>query len=251
MQPNMKMLFYDLEVSREIVAGYGNKWDFKVVKTLRHQELMCFAYKWAGENKIHYVSRHDFKTYRELVQFLADLQDTADVIVAHNANKFDNKMSNRLFVKENVLPPSPYKTVDTLQVARSKFKFQSNSLKDLAEYLELGEKESVTYADLEDDFMTDAPSRKTLKAMEKYNKMDVEILEKIYHKLRPFMTNHPNVGDISQQDQCCPKCGSYDLEKRGFTKNRNGTKQRYQCRGCGGWSSEAKLRTLGRIVNAI
>ena len=66
-----KILLYDTEVSREIVAGYGNKYEFRAVKTIRHQELMCFAYKWLGENKVHYLSRHDFKTHKELVQALA------------------------------------------------------------------------------------------------------------------------------------------------------------------------------------
>lgn len=244
-----RILYYDIEVSRDVVEGYGNKYEFKVVKTLRHQEIMSFAWKWHGENKIYYLDRHKLD-YHTLVVRLRDLLDEADVVIAHNGNRFDNKMANRFFIKEEIAPPSPYKSIDTLQVARREFKFQSNSLRDLSQYLDLGAKESITYADLEDDFMTDWPSSKTKKLMEKYNKQDVVLLEKIYLKLRPFIKNHPNWGDLTQSDGVCPKCGSHELSPRGFLPTRSGLKQRYNCDDCGGWSSEATIKRTGRKVNA-
>lgn len=260
-QSSPRILLYDTEVSRDVVEGYGKKWEFKVVKTLRHQELMCFAYSWLGDTvkrkvdgvwvevpKVHYISRHDV-SYTDLVQKLRDLLDEAHVVIAHNANGFDNKMANRFFIKEGIAPPSPYKSVDTLAVARREFKFQSNSLKDLATYLDLGAKESITYADLEDDFMSDNPSQRTKRLMERYNKMDVILLEKIYLKFRPFIKNHPNWGDLSQLDGVCPKCGSPNLSPRGFLPTRTGLKRRYCCDDCKGWSSEATLKKIGRKVN--
>ena len=244
-----KILLYDIEVSRDVVEGYGNKWEFKVVKTVRHQELMCFAYKWLGTSKIHYVSRHDFDDYSSFVAALRDILDEADITIAHNGNRFDNKMANRFFIKEGFGPVSPYKSIDTLQVARSTFKFQSNGLNDLGEYLGLGKKENIGYADLEDEFMNN-PSKKVESLMRKYNIQDVVLLEKLYMKLLPYIKNHPNIGDITQLDGVCPKCGSKELEKRGFNTRRSGKVQRYQCMGCGGWCNEANLRRDGRTVNA-
>jgi hypothetical protein len=245
-----KVLLYDLEVSRDIVAGYGNKWDFKVVKVIRHQELMCFAYKWLGDKKINYVSRHDFPTYKRFVQFLAHLQDEADIVIAHNAAKFDNKMSNRFFVKDEILPPAPYKTIDTLQVARSKFKFPGNSLRELGEFLELGDKEKITYADLEDDFMTDKPARKTLRLMKRYTVKDVELLEKIYLRFRPWISNHPNLGDYAQVDGVCPKCESKNVTPYGSSARRHGRVRAFRCLDCGGRCNENTLKGGGRLVNA-
>lgn len=244
-----KILLYDIEVSRDIVEGYGPKHEFRVVKTLRHQELMCFAYKWLGERKVHYVSRHDYATYREFVQALWDILDEADIAIAHNGARFDNKMANRFFVKEGMGPTSPYKTIDTLQVARGAFKFQSNSLNDLAEFLELGAKKKVTYADLEDDFLNN-PTPRVERLMKQYNVQDVVLLEKIYLKLRPYIKNHPNLGDLMRLHGACPKCGSTKLQKRGFNKAAAGDKQRYQCQNCGGWCSEANIKKVGRTVNA-
>jgi len=244
-----KILLYDLEVTRDIVEGYGNKWEFKVVKTVKHQELMCFAYKWLGEKKVHYISRHDYATYNEFVHSLWDILDEAEIAIAHNGIRFDNKMSNRFFVKAGLGPVSPYKSIDTLQVARSAFKFQANGLNDLGEFLGLGKKIKMGYADLETDFL-DNPTPKIERLMKQYNIQDVVLLEKLYLVLRPYIKNHPNLGDLIRLHGACPKCASTLLQKRGFNVAAAGPKQRYHCQNCGGWCSEANIKKLGRTVNA-
>lgn len=251
MMKKPKILVWDVEVSRDIVAGYGNKWEFKVVKTIRHQELMSFAYKWLGEKKVTFVSRHDFATYKEFVQSMWDLLDEADITIAHNGNRFDNKMANRFFVKEGFGPVSPYKSIDTLQVARGTFKFQSNSLRDLLEFFGLAGKESITYADLEDDFMSDNPSARTKRLMKKYNIRDVTGLEELYLIFRPYIKNHPNLGDFTQLDGVCPVCLSPDVTPYGSAARRNGRVIAYRCNNCGHRSNENTIKkTGGRLVNA-
>lgn len=246
-----KIILYDLEVSRSLVEGYGNRWDFRVIKFIRPQELMCYSWKELGEKHVHFVSRHDFKTYHEFVKSLQELLDGADITIAHNGGSFDDKMANRFFVIEGLTPPSPRKTIDTKREAKRWFRFESNSLDDLGQFLGLGRKETVGYADLEDDFISKHPSRKTINLMRKYNDQDVKLLEKVYYRLLPFMATHPNVGDIRQVDGICPKCGSNNLHKRGFNHRRNGSTQRYQCQSCYGWCSEASVKRQGRVVNGI
>lgn len=175
-----KIILYDLEVSRSLVEGYGNRWDFRVIKFIRPQQLMCYSYKELGEKKVHFVSRYDFKKYHDFVKSLRDLLDSADVTIAHNGGSFDDKMANRFFVIEGLNPPKPRKTIDTKREAKRWFRFESNSLDDLGQFLGLGRKESVGYADLEDDFMSDNPSKKTIKLMRKYNDQDVRLLERVY-----------------------------------------------------------------------
>lgn len=230
----VKILFYDLEVSRSIVEGYGNKWDYKVVKLIRPQELMCYSYKWNGDDKPTFVSKHDFKSSKLFVQSLRDLMHESDIMVAHNGKKFDDKMSNRFFAKDNIDPPSPSFSVDTLQVARSKFKFEGNSLNDLCEYLNLGLKEHITYADLEEDFMSKHPKPETIALMKKYNDMDVELLEKLYYKLLPYIPNHPNMARLMNVHDACPSCGAGEeyigREKYRYTKL--GVYMQYKCKVC-------------------
>jgi hypothetical protein len=246
-----KIILYDLEVSRSVVEGYGNRWDFRVIKFIRPQQLMCYSYKELGEKNVHFVSRHDFKTYHDFVKSLQELLDSADITIAHNGGSFDDKMANRFFVLEGLTPPSPRKTVDTKREAKRWFKFESNKLDDLGDFLGVGRKENIGYADLEDDFMSDNPSKKTIKLMRKYNDQDVKLLESIYLLMRPFMSSHPNLGDITQRDAVCPKCGSDNLHKRGFNNKRSGSSQRYQCQSCFGWCSEASIKKKGRVVNGI
>lgn len=246
-----KIILYDLETSRTRVEGYGNRWDFKVVKFLKQSELMCYSYKELGEKNVHFVSRHDFKKYHDFVKSLRDLLDSADVTIAHNGGSFDDKMANRFFVLEGLAPPKPRKTVDTKREAKRWFKFESNKLDDLGDFLGLGRKEKVGYADLEDDFMSDNPAKKTIRLMRKYNNQDVRLLEAVYLRLRPFMSSHPNLGDITQRDAICPKCGSTNLHKRGFNNRRAGSTQRYQCQSCFGWCSEASIKKEGRVVNSV
>lgn len=244
-----KIILYDLEVSRSLVEGYGNRWDFKVIKFIRPQQLMCYSWKELGEKNVHFVSWHDFKTYHEFVKSLQTLLDSADVTIAHNGGSFDDKMANRFFVTEGLNPPSPRKTIDTKREAQKWFRFESNKLDDLGQFLGVGRKESVGYTELEDDFLSERPSKQTIKLMRRYNNQDVQVLEQVYYRLRPFMANHPNFGDITQTDGICPKCGSNNLHKRGFNHRRGGSSQRYQCQNCYGWCSEASIKKQGRVVN--
>lgn len=245
-----KILLYDLEVSRSLVEGYGNRWDFKVIKFIRPQQLMCYSWKELGEKNIHFVSRHDFKTYHEFVKSLRDLLDSADVTIAHNGGSFDDKMANRFFVTEGLTPPKPRKTIDTKREAQRWFRFESNKLDDLGQFLGVGRKEEIGYSDLEDDFMSDNPSRNTVKLMKKYNNQDVLLLEEIYYIIRPYMQNHPNMGDIEQINGVCPKCLSKDLKLEGTHARRNGRVQSYSCGNCGGWCNDNSIiKPGGRIVN--
>lgn len=242
------ILLYDLEVTRDRVEGYGSKYDFRVVKTVKHQELMCFAYKWLGDPKTHFVSINDAGGAEAMVEHLWNILDDADIAITHNGNRFDNKMANRFFVKAKLGPVAPFKSIDTCQVARSTFKFQSNSLNDIAEFFGLKGKESINYSDLEDDFMNN-PSQRVERLMKKYNVRDVVLLEEIYLIMRPFIKNHPNLGDIEQVDGVCPKCSSSNLLTYGTAPRRNGRVQTYRCNDCGGRCSEGTIGKKGRIVN--
>ena len=123
---------------------------------------------------------------------------------------------------------------------------------DLGQFLGLGRKETIGYADLEDDFMGGNPSKKTVKLLKRYNDQDVNLLEKIYLKLRPFMASHPNLGDLNQVDGVCPKCLSPDLNLEGTHARRGGRVQSFSCNNCGGWCNDNSIvRPNGRKVNGV
>lgn len=246
-----KTVLYDLETTRTVVEGYGNRYDFRVVKFIKPSELMCYSWKELGSGKTNFVSRWDFPTYTDFVSSLRDLLDSADITIAHNGGSFDDKMANRFFVTCGINPPRPRKTIDTKREAKRWFRFESNSLDDLGEFLGVGRKEKIGYADLEDDYMTGNPKRKTVQAMKKYNNQDIDLLEKIYLKLRPFMQSHPNLGDLNQINGVCPRCLSPDLKREGTHARRRGRVQSYSCNNCHGWCNEASMIKPGRVVNGV
>ena len=79
--------------------------------------------------------------------------------------------------------------------------------------------------------------KKAWNMMERYNKQDVVLLEKVYLHLRPWIRNHPNLNIYSQEPFKCPNCDSTNVQKRGFLYNITSKRQRYCCNKCGAWSS--------------
>jgi len=182
----------------------------------------------------------DFKSYKPgsendllLATELWKLLDEADVVIAHNGDQFDIKKTNARFAFYNLPPPSPYKTIDTLKVARRYFNFTSNKLDDLGNYLGYGRKLVHTGFNLWKGCMTGDP--KAWKKMIDYNKRDVVLLEKIYLHFRPWIQNHPNTAILSDKSGC-PNCSSTQIQKRGLGITKSGTYQRLQCMSCKAWS---------------
>jgi len=132
--------------------------------------------------------------------------------------------------------------VDTLKEARRVASFTSNRLDYLGKFLGFGGKDKTSSGLW---LRVLSGCTKSIKEMVKYNKRDVDLLEKVYLKLRPYI-KHPNVNRLGA---ACPKCGSSDLQLRGFGATANGTiKQRAQCKSCGGWSSFRKSEAVKSVI---
>ena len=239
----MKILFYDLETSP--ILGYTwRNYKTDLLSIEKESGLLAFSYKVAtfsdgkvDDGPVHNLSRRK-STEKQMVKKLWKLFDEHDVICAQNGDKFDMRVANRLFVRHKLKPPSPYKTVDTLKIARKNFKFDSNRLDDLGVFL-LGESKHPTSLKLWMDCIKG--DKKALQTMEEYCGQDVELLYKVYLKLRPWHTGHPNSNLYNQTTHACPVCGSKHVQRRGFNHTRVGLYQRYQCRSCGAWSQGEKV----------
>lgn len=236
-----KILLYDIET--QPILGYTwGLWEQNVIKVVEPWKMLCFAYKFLGEKKIHVVSLRQVKNEKELIEKLWKIFDESDIIIGHNSMAFDDKKSNAKFIEYNFPPPSPYKTIDTLKVARRYFKMDSNKLDSIGEYLGVGRKVKTGGFDLWDGCMKG--DEKSFKLMERYNKGDVDLLEKVYLKLRPWMTTHPNLNTFDGKLESCPICQSSHLQKRGFAITTTAKKQRFQCKDCHGWSTSTKSISL-------
>lgn len=212
---------------------------------LEEKKIISFAWKWLGERRTRSLALPDFpKTWKrdkrdnsELMLFLHALISEADIVVAHNAN-FDDKMAAADFITLGLKPPSPHKTVCTLKVARSVFKFSSNKLDDLGQRLGVGRKIQTGGFKLWKACMDGSVA--AYAKLKRYNRGDVDLLERIYLKLRPWMRNHPQVGTLTVDR--CPACRGQNLTSRGRGMNKQGAYRKFQCNDCGHWVSGASPR---------
>jgi len=236
-QTPAKILFLDIETAPSLGCVWG-KWQQNVIDFKKDWYMLSYGYKWAHENEVHVVALSDFAGYerhpesdKALAKTLWKILDEADIVIAHNGDAFDIPKINSRFLIHKLPPPSPYKIIDTLKIARKKFAFDSNKLDDLGHYLGIGRKLPHTGFHLWKGCMTgDLASWKTMK---EYNGHDVELLEELYYLIRAWDTQHPQVnqGDLT----ACPKCSSHNIQRRGFSYTLLRKKQRYQCRDCAGW----------------
>lgn len=229
-----RILLYDLETSPNISYTWGH-WEQNVLGYIEEWKILCFSYKWLGEKKVNTFSMSGGSTEKSVVEELWKLFDEADIIIAHNGDKFDMRKSNAKFLEYGLTPPSHYQTIDTLKVARKYFKFNSNKLNDLSTTLGIGKKTETGGFELWLGCMRDEPS--AWKKMIEYCKHDVELLEEVYLKLLPWMATSPNYNVIAGTTMNCKICGHDHVQKRGFAHTKTRTYQRYQCMGCYGWST--------------
>jgi DNA polymerase III epsilon subunit-like protein len=170
-----------------------------------------------------------------MISSLWEILDEADVVCHYNGKRFDVPVINREFLKYGYTPPSPYKQIDLLEVVKKQFRFVSNKLDHVCDELKIGKK--LKHAGHELWLQCMAGDASAWKTMEKYNIQDVELIVELYEKLRPWITNHPNVAlYVDSDDIVCPNCGSSHVRKRGLAHTKVFSYQRYQCNDCGTWS---------------
>jgi len=239
----LKILLYDLETTPRKVYVWA-EYEQNVLKVVEESYILCFAYKWLGDKMTKVIALPDFKGYKKnkrndyhLVKKLHGLMEEADIVMGQNSDKFDNRWSNKQFIKHKLKPVSHFNSIDTLKIARKYFNFPSNRLDSLGEFLGIGRK--VAHEGKNLWFKCMDGEKKAWKDMIRYARQDVVLLEEIYLRFRPWVENHPNVA-IHEHEIACTKCGSYNMQKRGKQRTRISVFQRYQCQDCGGWSTDRK-----------
>lgn len=237
---SLKVLLYDVESSPNL-AWIWNKYEQNALGDfVKERQIISVAWKWLGENEVHVLALPSFRRYkkdpdnnRALVLRLHKLFRKADVTVGHNVNAFDDKMVNTEFISHRMPPPPPHKTVDTLKIARAKFRFNSNKLDDLGARLGCGRKAHTGGFKLWEGCMKG--DKDSWNRMMAYNKQDVILLERVYKILRPWSDNHPDM-NMKDLHVGCSVCRSVNLKPRGWSVAKGAVrKRRFQCGDCGKW----------------
>lgn len=231
-----------LDIETAPISGLSwTIYDTNLIHVIEPTFILSYAIKWEGQTRVKTHALCDYPLYaknklsdRELAKTLwADI-DKADIIIAHNGDQFDLKKINSRLVVHGFPPPSPYKTIDTLKVARRHFRFDSNKLDNIGRYLGVGRKLAHTGKDLWLGCMNGDPA--SWKVMRRYNAHDVVLLEAVYQKLKAWDSSHPNLA-LYDDTPGCPKCRSTRIQHRGFNVAKTRKTARMHCQDCGGWFS--------------
>ena len=236
------IMIYDLESTPHMGLYFGRAYDVNIAKTVKTGYVMGFAWKFLGEKKAHSCYIWDFPLYKkqprndiEVIKKWVELVQKSSVLVGHNSDSFDNKvMMGRVMVHK--LPPIALpQTVDTKKAIKRIARFDSNKLDDLGEMFGIGRK-IKTDIDLWWDCMQGVKKAQAL--MVEYNKQDVYLTEELYLLERSYMVNHPNMANIEDRPNACPKCLAEDgFWAQGFRITKTAKYRRFQCKSCGSYVS--------------
>ena len=228
----IKTLVLDIETAPHLATVWG-LWQQNVAisQVLESGYTLCWAAKWHGAREILFDSTYKSGAKR-MVRRIHGLLDSADEVVHYNGRKFDIPTLNKEFLLHGMTPPSPSRQVDLLSVCRSRFRMASNKLDYVSQALGIGHKLHHKGHELWLGCMdNDAASWRT---MERYNRQDVVLLEKLYDRLIAWRTIGVN-RSVHAGTCVCPKCSSDRVQARGLAYTNAGSYPRFQCRACGTW----------------
>lgn len=237
-----RRLFFDIETSPNIglfwEAGY--KKNITTDNIIRERAIICICYKWEDEKEVYALQWDAKQNDKRMLEQFVKVANTANELVGHNGDKFDLAWirTRCLFHGIDMFPN--YQTIDTLKVARSKFRFQSNRLNYIAEFLGLGGKIKTEFNLWKDILLN--KDKVAMEKMIKYCKKDVSLLEEVYKLLGSHIAVKTHYGVVFGQDRgSCPECGagSEDLIKNNTVVTATGlTRIQYKCKVCNKFHSK-------------
>jgi uncharacterized protein YprB with RNaseH-like and TPR domain len=230
-----RRLFFDIETSPNIglfwEAGYKKNIDYSNI--IQERAIICICYKWEDEKEVYSLQWDAKQNDKTMLQKFIEVANISNELVGHNGDKFDLAWirTRCLFHKIDMFPK--YTTIDTLKVARSKFRFNSNRLNYIADFLGLGQKIKTEYSLWKDILLK--KDKVAMEKMIKYCKKDVLLLEQVYKTLSNHIEPKTHYGVVFGGDRgSCPECGSDEIIKRGYAVLVSGIKKvRFQCNTCG------------------
>ena len=239
-----RVLLWDIETSLQLVAVFDLKYNEFIApeNLITERYVLCASWKWFGEKTIHHVSVLDNPTLyakdptndRHVLETLHKVLSSADVIIGHNGDAFDTKYVETRMLFHGLPPLPPIPSIDTCTVAKNRFKFNSNKLAYLGQFLKVGRKIQTTPGLWHRVLRGET---KAIKEMVRYNIQDVVLLERVFLKLRPYIANHLNRQLFGHTG--CPRCGSSNVQSRGLHRAISRVYRRFHCQACGGWFRSA------------
>lgn len=234
-----KVLFFDIETS-PILGNVWSLWQQNVGLNQIAQDwyVLSWAAKWQHEDKVMYQDKRaswDSEDDSELLEGIWKLLDEADIVVGQNSKRFDEKKLNARFVLNGMKPPSTYRSVDTLEIAKRHFGFTSNKLEYMSDKLckRYKKLKHGKFAGFELWKECLRGNTEAWDEMEDYNIHDVLALEELYDVLKPWYRSHPNMNIYTDTEDVSCVCGAGEWVHNGYHYTNVSKFDRFRCNNCG------------------
>jgi hypothetical protein len=242
-QTKIKRLFFDIETSPNVVFSWnvGYKLNIDHGNILKEREIICICWKWEGDSKVNHLQWNKGDDKQMVLKFV-DIIKQADEIIGHNGDNYDIKWFRTRCIFHGIEALPEFKSIDTLKISRTKFRFNSNRLDYVGKFLGFGGKMDTGGFKLWKSIILDN-DKTSLDTMVKYCKRDVILLEKVYNKLSGYSTPKTNIAVLQGRTTCdCPHCGSDNTVSNGMKILASGTsKRKIQCNDCGKYYQVSNL----------
>lgn len=222
---NAKILFYDIETS------YNEGWFWRTGYKLRltpdqitkERAIICVSYKWAGEDEVYTLTWDKNQDDSFLITQFAEVLQEADLIVAHNGDRFDIRWLRGRAAHHRIPMLPKYKQFDTMRVAQRQFNLNSYSLKYIAKFFKVGEDKMSTRPRLWEDVCLHN-DRDALIDMVTYCEQDVVVLEKVYDVIKMYDNPHLHAGTLEGEVKATsPINGGVNIKHVKTTSSKAGT----------------------------
>lgn len=235
-----KILLFDIETAPMEVTVWGlYKQRIPTDNIIKDWSVLTWAAKWLYAPEVISAKVSTDEAFnrqdRSILGGIWDLFEQADIVIAHNAQKFDVRKLKSRWILNDFKPPAPYQVIDTLKESRKHFAHSSHKLDFLQMKFRQTRKIPTNYELWQRCVNHDADA---LVEMQTYNKQDVFALEELYLKIRPWITSHPNLGVYDLGDAVCAYCGHGEFEWVGHYYTPAGRYRTKRCKSCGGFSRE-------------
>jgi DNA polymerase elongation subunit (family B) len=209
---NLKVLIYDIETSYNIVSTWraGYKINIPHYAIIKERAIICVSYKWLGEDEVYTLTWDTNQDDKFLLEQFIEVMNDADVLVAHNGDKFDIKWIKTRALKHGLEMLPTYVTIDTLWLAKKHFYLNSNKLDYISKFLGFEGKIS-TSPELWDRVILEKDNDALIE-MVTYCEEDVRQLEKVYNTLKRYDKPKQHAGVLNFDEKLSsPFTGTKDL----------------------------------------
>lgn len=228
-----KILLFDIETHLKSAMLFRHGKQYVNASSFKDYDTMiCWSAKWIGDTEVfgdvQTSKEANNRDHKRITKSLWEMLSEADFTISHNGINFDIPMVNTFFVEERLGMPNLFRNIDTCQIARKNFKFESNAMDYLCKRLGLNDGKIKTDISLWEGCYEG--NQESLDYMFNYNKMDSVVLEDLYNVFIPYVQNFPNMGiwgDVNESK--CPYCGGTNFHEKGFKYTPQGKFISYRC----------------------